>query len=159
MNISKVEWHRKISLPVSIIIFFAIGAALGAIIRKGGLGMPIVISVVFFVIYYIISTSGEKMALYAANNINSAVNNFADRNYAKVRGVVMNRRNVEREEEKVRSFAESNQLEIVADIPRSDDIIRWEDQGKTVIEGDINCEASQRFTALAKLLLSEDNGA
>ncbi|MBE6369401.1 MAG: nitrogen fixation protein NifH [Lentisphaerae bacterium] len=107
----------------------------------------------------LIVTSGEKMALYAANNINSAVNNFADRNYAKVRGVVMNRRNVEREEEKVRSFAESNQLEIVADIPRSDDIIRWEDQGKTVIEGDINCEASQRFTALAKLLLSEDNGA
>ena len=107
----------------------------------------------------LIVTSGEKMALYAANNINSAVNNFADRNYAKVRGVVMNRRNVEREEEKVRSFAEGNQLEIVADIPRSDDIIRWEDHGKTVIEGDINCEASQRFTALAKLLLSEDNGA
>ncbi len=62
LNISKVEWHRKISLPVSIIIFFAIGAALGAIIRKGGLGMPIVISVVFFVIYYIISTTGEKIA-------------------------------------------------------------------------------------------------
>lgn len=62
LNISKVEWHRKISLPVSIIIFFAIGAALGAIIRKGGLGMPIVVSVVFFVIYYIISTSGEKIA-------------------------------------------------------------------------------------------------
>ena len=62
LNISKVEWHRKIALPVSIIIFFAIGAALGAIIRKGGLGMPIVVSVVFFVIYYIISTSGEKIA-------------------------------------------------------------------------------------------------
>lgn len=59
---SKVEWHRKISLPVSIMIFFLIGAPLGAIIRKGGLGMPIVISVIFFVIYYIISISGEKMA-------------------------------------------------------------------------------------------------
>lgn len=59
---SKVEWHRKISLPVSIMIFFLIGAPLGAIIRKGGLGMPIVISVIFFVIYYIISLSGEKMA-------------------------------------------------------------------------------------------------
>ncbi|MDE5695098.1 MAG: LptF/LptG family permease, partial [Alistipes sp.] len=46
---SKVEWHKKVSLPVSIIIFFLIGAPLGAIIRKGGLGMPIVISVVFFV--------------------------------------------------------------------------------------------------------------
>ncbi len=59
---SKVEWHRKTSLPVSIIIFFLIGAPLGAIIRKGGLGMPIVISVIFFVIYYIISITGEKLA-------------------------------------------------------------------------------------------------
>ena len=58
----KVEWHRKMSLPISIIIFFLIGAPLGAIIRKGGLGTPIVISVLFFVIYYIISITGEKMA-------------------------------------------------------------------------------------------------
>lgn len=57
---SKAEWHRKVSLPVSIMIFFLIGAPLGAIIRKGGLGMPIVVSVIFFVIYYIISLSGEK---------------------------------------------------------------------------------------------------
>ncbi|MBE6368414.1 MAG: nitrogen fixation protein NifH [Lentisphaerae bacterium] len=106
----------------------------------------------------LIVTSGEKMALYAANNINSAVKNFADRDYARVRGIVMNRRNVENEESKVRSFAENNQLEIVADIPRSDDIIRWEDQGKTVIEGDSTLEVSQRFLALARLLLSEDEG-
>ncbi|MFI3316973.1 MAG: LptF/LptG family permease [Rikenellaceae bacterium] len=59
---SQVEWHRKISLPVSIMIFFLIGAPLGAIIRKGGLGMPVVISVMFFVIYYVISITGEKMA-------------------------------------------------------------------------------------------------
>ena len=59
---SKNEWHRKLALPVSIFIFFLVGAPLGAIIRKGGLGMPIVISVIFFVIYYIISISGEKMA-------------------------------------------------------------------------------------------------
>ena len=59
---SKNDWHRKLSLPVSVLIFFLIGAPLGAIIRKGGLGTPIVISVVFFVIYYIISLSGEKMA-------------------------------------------------------------------------------------------------
>ncbi len=59
---SKNDWHRKLSLPVSVLIFFLIGAPLGAIIRKGGLGTPIVISVIFFVIYYIISLSGEKMA-------------------------------------------------------------------------------------------------
>ncbi len=58
----KVEWHRKMSLPVSIMIFFLIGAPLGAIIRKGGLGMPIVVSVLFFMVYYMISITGEKLA-------------------------------------------------------------------------------------------------
>ncbi|MBO5277005.1 MAG: LptF/LptG family permease, partial [Alistipes sp.] len=57
---SKNDWHNKLALPVSVIIFFLIGAPLGAIIRKGGLGTPIVISVFFFVIYYIISISGKK---------------------------------------------------------------------------------------------------
>lgn len=56
------EWHRKLTLPITIIIFFMIGAPLGAIIRKGGLGLPAVISVIFFVIFYIISIWGEKMA-------------------------------------------------------------------------------------------------
>lgn len=59
---SQVEWHRKMSLPISVMIFFLIGAPLGAIIRKGGMGMPIVISVLFFVFYYIVSMMGEKMA-------------------------------------------------------------------------------------------------
>lgn len=58
---SQIEWHSKWSLPVSILLFFLIGAPLGAIIRKGGLGMPIVISVIFFVIYYIITTTGQKL--------------------------------------------------------------------------------------------------
>ncbi len=62
LYLSRVEWHRKLSTPISIVIFFIIGASLGAIIRKGGLGMPIVVSVIFFVIYYVMSMSGEKMA-------------------------------------------------------------------------------------------------
>lgn len=104
----------------------------------------------------LIVTSGEKMALYAAGNIKRAVDNFADRGYATVRGVVMNRRAVENEEAKVRAFADANNLEIVADIPRSNDIIRWEDRGKTVVEGDPSLEVSQAFLALADLLLSEE---
>ena len=104
----------------------------------------------------LIVTSGEKMALYAAGNIKRAVDNFADRGYATVRGVVMNRRAVENEEAKVRAFADANNLEIVADIPRSNDIIRYEDMGKTVIEGDPALEVSQAFLALADLLLSEE---
>ncbi len=57
---AQADFQRKISLPFSIMIFFLIGAPLGAIIRKGGLGMPIVVSVLFFVIYYIITITGEK---------------------------------------------------------------------------------------------------
>ena len=57
---AQADYQRKVALPFSIMIFFLIGAALGAIIRKGGLGTPIVISVVFFVIYYIISITGDK---------------------------------------------------------------------------------------------------
>jgi nitrogenase iron protein NifH len=105
----------------------------------------------------LIVTSGEKMALYAANNINTAVNNFRERSYAKVRGVILNRRNVEDEENKVKSFAQNAGLDIVADIPRSSDIIHFEDRGMTVIEGDPDLEVSHRFIALAKQLIHEDS--
>ena len=104
----------------------------------------------------LIVTSGEKMALYQANNIKTAVKNFEDRSYAKVRGIVMNRRAVEGEEEKVRAFAEKSGLDIVADIPRTNDIIHYEDMGKTVIEGDPDLEVSKRFLELAQLLIDED---
>ncbi|MBO7545101.1 MAG: LptF/LptG family permease [Paludibacteraceae bacterium] len=58
----EVELHRKFTLAFACLIFFFIGAPLGAIIRKGGLGAPVVISVVMFVIYYIIDNTGYKMA-------------------------------------------------------------------------------------------------
>ena len=104
----------------------------------------------------LIVTSGEKMALYAANNISSAVRNFEDRSYARIFGIVLNHRNVENETEKVNAFAEKNNIPIVGEIPRSDEIIRWEDQGKTVIEGDENSEISEKFFALARKLLESE---
>ncbi len=58
----QVEWHRKFTLSIACIVLFFIGAPLGAIIRKGGLGMPVVISVVFFIIFHILSITGEKLA-------------------------------------------------------------------------------------------------
>ena len=58
----EVEWHRKFTLSIACIVLFFIGAPLGAIIRKGGLGMPVVISVVFFIIFHILSITGEKLA-------------------------------------------------------------------------------------------------
>ena len=55
-----LEFHRKFTLAISCLLLFFIGAPLGAIIRKGGLGLPVVMSVLFFLIYHIISTVGEK---------------------------------------------------------------------------------------------------
>lgn len=57
-----IERHRKITMSVACLLFFFIGAPLGAIIRKGGLGTPIVISVVIFILYYVVDNSGYKMA-------------------------------------------------------------------------------------------------
>ncbi|WP_303163216.1 nitrogenase iron protein NifH [Mitsuokella multacida] len=103
----------------------------------------------------LIVTSGEKMALYAANNIATAVENFADRGYAKVRGVLLNRRNVPREEEKVRAFAEAHQLLVLADIPRSDAISEAEERGMTVVEAAPEDPVSQAFFALAREIVQE----
>ena len=105
----------------------------------------------------IIVTSGEKMALYAANNIQSAVKNFADRGYAQVKGILLNHRNVENETEKVEAFAQENDLKIIGEIPRSNDINRYEEMGMTTIEGDINLEVSQKFIELAKKLLEDES--
>jgi lipopolysaccharide export system permease protein len=55
-------WHEKFTLSLACLIFFFIGAPLGGIIRKGGLGMPVVVSVLIFIIYYIINNTGYKMA-------------------------------------------------------------------------------------------------
>jgi lipopolysaccharide export system permease protein len=62
LNRHKSEWHRRFALSFACLIFFFIGAPLGAIIRKGGLGFPMVVSVIMFVIYYIIDLTGFKMA-------------------------------------------------------------------------------------------------
>jgi lipopolysaccharide export system permease protein len=58
----QIEWHYKFTISISCFIFFFIGAPLGAIIRKGGIGTPIIIAVLFFVMYYVISEIGKKSA-------------------------------------------------------------------------------------------------
>lgn len=103
----------------------------------------------------LIVTSGEKMALYAANNIYTAVKNFEDRSYAQVLGILLNHRNVPGETEKVSAFAQERGLSIVGEIPRSNDILRFEEEGKTVIEGDPELPISKTFLALAEKLLRE----
>lgn len=56
-----VEWHRKFTLAVSCILLFFIGAPLGAIIKKGGFGLPLVVSILLFILYYVVSIFGEKL--------------------------------------------------------------------------------------------------
>ncbi len=57
-----IEWHKKFTLSFACLVLFFIGAPLGAIIRKGGMGMPVVISVIFFIFFHVISITGEKSA-------------------------------------------------------------------------------------------------
>lgn len=57
---SKIEWHRKFSLSMACLVLFFIGAPLGSIIRKGGLGMPLVVAIVFFLLFHLLNMFGEK---------------------------------------------------------------------------------------------------
>lgn len=103
-----------------------------------------------------IVTSGEKMSLYAAPNIYGAVQNFQNRGYASVKGLILNRRNVEDEYERVKAFADERKLPILADIPRSKEIQVWEDRGMTVIEGEPDSEISIVYRQLAQRLLGDE---
>ncbi len=62
LRIHYMERHKKFTLSLACLIFFFIGAPLGAIIRKGGLGVPVVVSVVIFIFYYMVNVTGEKLA-------------------------------------------------------------------------------------------------
>jgi lipopolysaccharide export system permease protein len=62
LRLHKIEWHRKISLSLACLVLFLIGAPLGSIIRKGGLGSPLIFSIVFFMVFYFLGTTGEKFA-------------------------------------------------------------------------------------------------
>lgn len=100
-----------------------------------------------------IVTSGEKMALFAAKNIMTAVDNFKDRGYASVKGIILNRRNVANEYERVKALADEVGVPIVGDIPRSQDITDYEDEGMTVVQGNPELEISKKYIELAKKLV------
>jgi len=67
---SRIEWHRKFSFSLACLILFFIGAPLGSIIRKGGLGMPLVVAIIFFILFHLLNIFGEK---FAKENITSVV--------------------------------------------------------------------------------------
>lgn len=103
----------------------------------------------------LIVTSGEKMALFAARNICMAVDNFKDRGYASVKGIIMNRRNVENEEEQVRKMAEEADLDIIGDVPRDPAVQFYENQNQTVIQGNPELPISKIIMGIARKLVEE----
>ena len=102
----------------------------------------------------VIVTSGEKMALLAAKNIILALRNFADRNYAELGGLICNCRNMEDEVQRVEEFAEAMQTSIIGVIPRDNAIHAFEEQGKTIVEGDPALPTSACFFELAQTIIN-----
>jgi len=100
-----------------------------------------------------IVSSGEMMALYAADNIARAVKNFASRGYARVAGLILNSRNIENEVEIVEKAVKEIGTEIVAKIPRSGDIQRAEAGGGTIFECVPDSELAEVYNNLADTVL------
>ena len=94
-------------------------------------------------------TSGENMAIYAAANIAMAVENFRDRGYASLGGIILNRRNVKNEEEKVREFAGEIGAPIIGTLDRSDTVQAAEELGKTVLEAFPDSAMAGQYRTLA----------
>ena len=60
LRLHLIEWHRKFSLSFACMVLFLIGAPLGSIIRKGGIGTPLIFAVIFFVVFFLLNNYGEK---------------------------------------------------------------------------------------------------
>ena len=97
----------------------------------------------------IIVTSGEKMSLFAARNIKVAIDNFSDSGYAKLRGIILNRRNVVDERAVVEQFATEVGAEIIGDIPRDEGVQQYERRNMTPLQGDLELPISQAIMEVA----------
>ena len=95
------------------------------------------------------------MAIYAAGNIAIAVDNFKARGYARLRGVILNCRNVEDEEKRVAEFADSIDSKIVAVIPRDASVQQAEALGKTVVAAFPDSEMAEIYRKMAREILKE----
>lgn len=102
-----------------------------------------------------IVTSGENMALHAAANIAMAVENFKDRNYAHLGGLILNKRNVKNEEEKVSELANDIHSSIIGCLSRSAFVQSAEELGETVIEAFPESEMAQEYRTLAHQVLAQ----
>ncbi|MDE6708293.1 MAG: nitrogenase iron protein, partial [Oscillospiraceae bacterium] len=100
-----------------------------------------------------IITSGENMAIYAAANIAIAVQNFQDRNYAQLGGIILNKRNVKNELEKVSELCQEFQTSLIGILSRSETVQDAEELQKTVIEAFPESDMAQEYKILAEQIL------
>lgn len=100
-----------------------------------------------------IITSGENMAIHAGANIAMAVENFKNRGYASLGGIILNRRNVPGEEEKVRELAEDFHTRVIGTLSRSELVPEAEAQGKTLLECYPDSEMAGEYRTLAEQIL------
>ena len=98
-------------------------------------------------------TSGENMAIHAAANIACAIDNFKGRGYAELGGIILNKRNVKNEEEKVKELADDIHSSIIGTLSRSDKVQDAEDLGKTVVEAFPDSDMADEYRTLAKSIL------
>ena len=101
---------------------------------------------------YII-TSGENMAIHAAANIAMAVDNFKEKGYATLGGLILNRRDVKNEEEKVNELAGDFNTQVVGKLTRSETVLDAEELGKTVVEAFPDRSMAEEYRVLAKKLI------
>ena len=104
-------------------------------------------------------TSGENMAIHAAANIGLAVDNFRGRGYAGLGGIILNRRDVKREDEKVQELCEDLNTRLVGTLSRSETVQAAEELGMTVIEAFPESEMAEEYRVLAKAVLEAAGGA
>ena len=103
-----------------------------------------------------IVTSGENMSIYAAANIAMAVDNFRERGYAHLGGLILNRRNVPDERKKVEELAQELHTQILADLPRENLVSEAQDRNMTVMEAYPDCSFAQQIRMLAEKMIREE---
>ena len=101
-----------------------------------------------------IVTSGENMSIHAGANIAMAVENFKNRGYASLGGLILNRRNVEREEEKVQELAEDFHTKVIGTLSRSELVAKAEEEGKTVMECFPDSDMAEEYRKLAEEMIA-----
>jgi nitrogenase iron protein NifH len=116
----------------------------------GGFAMPIRGG---YADHVLVVTSGEKMSLYAAANIATAIKNFGSRGYAKHSGIILNSRNIENEYELVQDLADRTDGKIIKVIPRAGIVQKAEEQKKTVVEAFPDSDQAKEYLSLAKDML------